>query len=56
MAIEDGLTLVWEIVAKGSNPAHRALYEYLGWGEYQPMLRDDGVPYPEDEDDDYIPL
>jgi hypothetical protein len=25
----------------------------IGWGEYKPMLRDDGTPYPEDEDDDY---
>jgi hypothetical protein len=27
------------------------LYEHPGWGEYQPMLREDGTPYPEDERD-----
>ena len=28
-----------------------AMYSYLGWGEYKSMLREDGTPYPEGEDD-----
>ncbi len=48
----EGAVLVWEVEAEGSNAANRAKNEYLGWEEYQPMLRDDGTPYPEDERDD----
>ncbi len=52
MAMEDGQVFSWQVVANGPNPAMRALYDYLGWGEYRPMLRNDGTPHPEDEDDD----
>ncbi len=52
LAHEDGETLTWETMARGYNDAQRALHEYLGLGEYQPMLRPDGSVYPEDEDDD----
>lgn len=38
-------------MAKGINPAMRQLYAHLGWGEYRPMVRADGTPYPQDEDD-----
>jgi hypothetical protein len=53
-ALADGYTLTWAVTAHGLNPAHRLLYEHLGWGEYRPMLREDGTPYPQDEDDDYV--
>ena len=53
MAQEDGEVLVWEVVANSTNEAMRAMYAYRGWGEFRPMLREDGTPYPEDEDDDY---
>jgi hypothetical protein len=53
MAKAEGEVLVWEVMAQGWNPAMRLLYEHLGWGEYKPMLREDGTTYPEDEDDDY---
>jgi hypothetical protein len=52
MAESAGATLIWEIDAPSSNAAMRALYEHLGYGPYQPMLRPDGTPYPEDEDDE----
>jgi hypothetical protein len=55
MAQADGYVLTWETMAQSMNCAHRALYAYLGWGEFKPMLRPDGTPYPEDEDDDYVP-
>jgi hypothetical protein len=55
MARENGMVFVWEVRAKGINDAMRAEYEYRGLGEYCPMLREDGTPYPEDEDDDYQP-
>jgi len=32
-----------------------AYHEYRGLEPYKPMLRSDGTPYPEDEDDDYQP-
>jgi len=31
----------------------KALYEHLGYGEYKPVLRPDGSPYPEDGDNDF---
>ncbi len=55
MAQEEGLTFTWAVEARGTNPAMRALYKRLGFGEYQPMLRKDGTPYPDDEDEDYVP-
>ncbi len=54
MAQEEGFVLCWEVIAKGHNPAERALHEYRGWGEYKPMLNEDGEPFPEDEDDDHV--
>jgi hypothetical protein len=54
-AAELGEVFSWSTVAAGHNPAMRALYEHLGWGEYRPMLRPDGTSYPEDEDDAYRP-
>lgn len=41
--------LVWTVEAASSNDAHRLYHEYMGWDPYQPMLREDGTPYPEDE-------
>ena len=38
-------------IQHGIADAGRALYAYLGWGDYKPMLQADGTPYPEDEDD-----
>src|SRR5450759_3724243 len=35
MAEEEGITLTWEVEAKGSNPPSHALYEHLGFGEYK---------------------
>ena len=52
MAVEEGLTFVWSTMAEGVNDANRALHAYKGREEYRPMLRADGVPYPEDERDD----
>jgi hypothetical protein len=52
----DGYTFSWETTAKSSNDAYRTLYAHLGWGEFQPMLQADGTPYPEDEDDGYVPV
>lgn len=51
MALASGYTLTWHCQAEGTNPAMRKLYEHLGWGEYRPMLDDDGFPYAADEDD-----
>jgi hypothetical protein len=53
MARQEGYVLSWETTAKSTNDAHRALYAHLGWGDFKPMLRPDGTPYPEDEDDTY---
>lgn len=44
-----------KVVADSTYEAMRAMYSYRGWGEYQPMLRDDGTLYPNDEDEDYVP-
>lgn len=52
-AREDGATLVWTTTARGMNDAMRQMYRHQGRGEYQPPLREDGTPYPEDEDDGY---
>ena len=52
-AEEQGAELVWTVEAKGMSDAMRRMYEYLGRGEYQPPLREDGNPSPEDEDDAY---
>ncbi|MBV9660813.1 MAG: hypothetical protein JO337_06625 [Acidimicrobiales bacterium] len=43
----------WTTTAKGMNDVMSQMYQHLGRGEYTPMLREDGTPYPEDEDDDY---
>jgi hypothetical protein len=48
MAIEDGHTFVWECTATDWDDAHRAMYLYRGWGEYQPILGPDGRPIPEE--------
>lgn len=50
-AERDGLVMLWSTTAAGSNDAMRQMYRYLDWGEYKPMLRVDGTPYPEDEED-----
>lgn len=55
MAQADGYVFTSETTAQSSNDASRALYAHLGWGDYEPMLQADGTPYPEDEDDDYVP-
>lgn len=47
----DGLVKLWETTAVGSNDAMRQMYDFLGWGDYKSMLREDGSPYPDDEDD-----
>jgi len=54
-AIAEGCHKTWECVAKGSNDAMRQMYVHLGYGDYRPMLGDDGKPYPADEDDAYQP-
>lgn len=46
---DDSWKHVWSVEAPGWNAALAARNEYLGWGPHQPMLRDDGTPYPEDE-------
>jgi hypothetical protein len=53
MALDDGESFVWETMAKGHNDAQRAMHAFRGWGEYKPILREDGTPFPEDEDDDF---
>ena len=50
------MTLTWEVEAKGSDPPSRALYEHLGFGEYKPMLCDDGRPFPDHEDENHGPV
>jgi hypothetical protein len=37
------------IKARSYLDAMRKYYAAMGWGEYKPMLRDDGTPYPEDQ-------
>jgi hypothetical protein len=54
MAMADGEVKTWETEARSSNDAMRALHEHRGWDPYQPMLRYDGTPYPEDEDNDLL--
>lgn len=49
-AQDDGGTLVWTTTANGTDDAMRQVYRYLGRGEYQPMLREDGTPYPEGDE------
>lgn len=53
MAEAYGLIRIWAVEAKGANAAMAARNEYLGFEPYRPRLRDDGTPYPEDEDDDW---
>jgi hypothetical protein len=53
MAIEDGCVVTWSVEARGWDEAKAALHVYRGWEPYKPMLRDDGTPFPEDEDDKY---
>lgn len=52
-AIEDGESFEWAVTARGWNSAHQAMWVYRGWGNYQPSLREDGTPHPEEEDDNY---
>lgn len=52
-AQREGLVKIWETTAVGSNDAMRQRNEFLGWEEYRPMLREDGTPYPDDEDDHF---
>ncbi|HAM01970.1 MAG TPA: hypothetical protein DCQ30_07040 [Acidimicrobiaceae bacterium] len=47
----EGAVKIWETEATSYNDAKRALHEHMGWEPYKPMLREDGTPYPEDEDD-----
>lgn len=56
MARAEGAVKVWETVASSTNEAMRLRNEHLGFAPYQPMLRDDGTPYPEDEDDELLRL
>ena len=56
MAEEESMTLTWEVEAKGSDPPSRALYEHLGFGEYKPMLCDNGPPFPDHEDENHGPV
>jgi hypothetical protein len=56
MALDDGESLVWENDCQGHNDALRKMYVFRGWGEYRPMLREDGSPFPEDEDDDFYEI
>lgn len=51
-AMEEGLVKTWETEASSSNEAMQAQYDRMGFGTYRPMLREDGTPYPEDEDDE----
>ena len=52
-AERDGLVMIFSTTAVGTNDAMRQMYRHLGWGEYRPMHRPDGTPYPEDEDDQF---
>jgi hypothetical protein len=54
MAMEDRELKTWEVEARSTNEAMRALHEHSGLGPYKPMLRDDGTPQPEDEDDEFL--
>lgn len=54
-AVAEGYRKKWDCIAEGRNDAMRQMYAHLGYGEYRPMLREDGTPYPEDEHDDYRP-
>ena len=49
----EGAKKTWECVARGYNDAMRQAYEHLGYGVYKPILRSDGSPHPDDEDDGY---
>lgn len=51
MAEAAGGEMIWETDAASYNAAMRSLYEHMGWDPYNPMLRKDGTPYPEAEDD-----
>ena len=53
MARVSGLVKTWETEASSLNEAMQKLYDHLDFGQYQPQLRQDGTPYPEDEDDDF---
>jgi hypothetical protein len=52
MTRANGLVKTWETDASSWNEAMQAMYHHLDFGTYQPQLREDGAPYPEDEDDD----
>jgi hypothetical protein len=40
--------LIWTVVAPSWLDAMTAFYEYMGWGEYQPMSAElDGISYAE---------
>ena len=52
MAMEVGQVKTWEVDAATVNDAMRAMNEHLDYGPYEPMFRNDGTPYPEDEDDE----
>ena len=52
MARVDGLVKTWETDASSWNEVMQAMNDHLDFGMYQPQLREDGTPYPEDEDDD----
>jgi hypothetical protein len=45
----DDHELIWTVEAGSRNEAMQLYYDYMGWGRYQPMLRPNGTPYPEDE-------
>lgn len=47
--LEADATVEWTYDAISANDAFRGLYKYCDWGEYHPMLKDDGTPYEEDE-------
>jgi hypothetical protein len=51
-AEEAGGALVWETEVPGFTEAMRAWYGVQGFELYEPMLREDGTPYPEDEADE----
>jgi hypothetical protein len=54
MARVEGAVKVWETEASSTNEAMRARNRHLGFDPYKPMLRDDGTPYPEDDDDEIL--
>ena len=53
---EDGGTFEWETTARSWDAAHRAMYDYRGWGICQPLLQEDGTPFPLDEGNDDNPI